>query len=66
MKQVKIVGNRLATAFVAVILLACLPLQAQTPTEWKKLKGDVTLYMCNDMGRNGHGVCAGCGRHSSF
>lgn len=54
MKQVKIVGNRLATAFVAVILLACLPLQAQTPTEWKKLKGDVTLYMCNDMGRNGY------------
>lgn len=25
MKQVKIVGSRLATAFVAVILLACLP-----------------------------------------
>ncbi|MFW5616296.1 MAG: acid phosphatase, partial [Prevotella pectinovora] len=23
-------------------------------SEWKKLKGDITLYMANDLGRNGY------------
>lgn len=28
--------------------------KAQTPTEWKALKGDINMYMANDIGRNGY------------
>lgn len=48
-------GNRFVAFFAALLmLLVGLHLQAQNPTEWKKLKGDVTLYMANDLGRNGY------------
>ena len=55
MKRMRFLGNR-AVAFLAtvIMLLSGLQLQAQTPAEWKKLKGDVTLYMANDLGRNGY------------
>lgn len=55
MKFLTKIGSRMATAFtVALMLLGSLQLQAQTPKEWKQLKGDVTLYMANDLGRNGY------------
>ena len=38
----------------AFVLLGSLHLQAQNPESWKKLKGDVTVYMANDLGRNGY------------
>ena len=46
----------LHTVFAAVILsfLGCLAVYAQTPADWEKLKGDVVLYMANDLGRNGY------------
>ncbi len=36
----------LALTFVAAV--------AQTPAEWKKMDGDIVLYMANDLGRNGY------------
>lgn len=39
---------------VAMLLAATLKMQAQTPAEWKAMKGNVTMYMTNDMGRNGY------------
>ena len=55
MKSFETSGSRVATLLAAVImLLGNLQLQAQTPKEWKQLKGDVTLYMANDLGRNGY------------
>lgn len=53
---------RLKTKFRALALAAMAALAiafaqtatAQTPAEWKKLKGDVTMYMANDLGRNGY------------
>ena len=39
---------------VAMLLAATLKMQAQTPVEWKAMKGNVTMYMTNDMGRNGY------------
>ena len=55
MNLFKTLGRRTATVFAATfMLLGCLHLQAQTPKEWKQLKGDVTLYMANDLGRNGY------------
>ncbi len=55
MKSFETSGSRVATLLAAVImLLGSLQLQAQTPKEWKQLKGDVTLYMANDLGRNGY------------
>ncbi len=36
----------LAFTFVAAV--------AQTPAEWKKMDGDIVLYMANDLGRNGY------------
>ncbi|SFG31205.1 metallophosphoesterase [Prevotella sp. KH2C16] len=29
-------------------------IHAQTPAEWKRMKGDLTFYMVNDNGRNGY------------
>ena len=39
---------------VAMLLAATLKTQAQTPAEWEAMKGNVTMYMTNDMGRNGY------------
>ena len=40
----------------ALLFLCCttVNLFAQTPEQWKTLKGDITLYMANDLGRNGY------------
>ena len=55
MKRLRFSGNGIvALIATAIMLISGLQLQAQTPTEWKKLKGDVTLYMANDLGRNGY------------
>lgn len=55
MKLLKTIGRSTTTVLAATfMLLGCLHLQAQTPKEWKQLKGDVTLYMANDLGRNGY------------
>ena len=63
----RLCGKGLATFALTVSLLAgSLQVQAQTPVstvvenksantaEWQKMKGDVTLYMANDLGRNGY------------
>ena len=42
---------------LAVFLLLCcstMNLFAQTPEQWEKLKGDINLYLANDLGRNGY------------
>ena len=42
---------------LAVFLLPCcstINLFAQTPEQWEKLKGDINLYLANDLGRNGY------------
>lgn len=38
------------------LLLSCytINLFAQTPEQWEKLKGDINLYLANDLGRNGY------------
>lgn len=41
-------------ATVLVSFLSCVAISAQTPADWEKLKGDVVLYMANDLGRNGY------------
>ena len=40
----------------ALLFLCCTTanLFAQTPKQWETLKGDITLYMANDLGRNGY------------
>ena len=41
---------------LTVFLLLCcstINLFAQTPEQWEKLKGDINLYLANDLGRNG-------------
>ncbi len=39
---------------IAASLLANICLHAQTPADWKALKGDINIYMANDLGRNGY------------
>lgn len=42
---------------LTVFLLLCcssINLFAQTPEQWEKLKGDINLYLANDLGRNGY------------
>ena len=39
-----------AIAVTAAIMTA----KAQTPAEWEKLKGEINMYMANDIGRNGY------------
>ena len=39
---------------LSALLLTLLPLGAQTPAEWKRLKGDLNLFIANDLGRNGY------------
>ena len=55
MKVMRVCGNSVAMMLmVAYLLLGSLQMQAQNRAEWDKLTGDVTLYMTNDMGRNGY------------
>lgn len=48
--------NRLIVAFVAAMaaLLSVVSAKGQTPGQWELLKGNVNLYLVNDMGRNGY------------
>lgn len=42
---------------LTVFLLLCcssINMFAQTPEQWEKLKGDINLYLANDLGRNGY------------
>lgn len=41
-------------AVLVLLMLSTLILRAQSPDTWKQLKGPVTLYMANDLGRNGY------------
>ena len=45
--------KNIAVAAVAVIA-AIMTAKAQTPAEWEKLKGEINMYMANDIGRNGY------------
>lgn len=45
---------RLSFFWLIAFSLACLSVTAQTPAEWKKLKGDVRFFLVNDLGRNGY------------
>lgn len=42
--------------FLVGVIVALIAMSgfAQTATEWKALKGDIVLYMANDLGRNGY------------
>lgn len=40
-------------ATIILAMMANILTKAQTPEQWKTLKGDVNLYMANDLGRNG-------------
>ena len=39
---------------LATLLLILTNLFAQTPAEWKALKGDINFFIANDLGRNGY------------
>ncbi|MGI6223464.1 MAG: metallophosphoesterase [Prevotella sp.] len=39
---------------IALLFVAIVSGSAQTPTQWKAIKGDLNFFMCNDMGRNGY------------
>ena len=39
---------------IALSLLFAASCNAQTATEWETLKGDVNLFVANDLGRNGY------------
>lgn len=39
---------------IAASLLLSITANAQTPEQWKTLKGDVNLFIANDLGRNGY------------
>lgn len=43
-----------AFAVVFISLFCNLGIYAQTPADWERMKGDVVLYMANDLGRNGY------------
>lgn len=42
------------TTLTLLMLSAATVMTAQTPADWKKLKGNVTMYLANDLGRNGY------------
>lgn len=53
----KLKGKLHAIALIAigiVMTLATAKIAAQTPEQWKTLKRDVTMYLANDLGRNGY------------
>ena len=39
---------------IAVSILLNITAKAQTPEQWKRLKGDVNFFIANDLGRNGY------------
>lgn len=41
-------------AAIVFSLLACVAANAQTQEEWRRMKGDVNLFIANDLGRNGY------------
>ena len=41
-------------ATLALALLFSVATKAQTPADWQKMKGDINLFMANDLGRNGY------------
>lgn len=43
-----------AIATTALVLLFALSSSAQTSSEWKSMKGDINVFMANDLGRNGY------------
>ena len=47
-------GMRMTLAAVLMLLLHSATMQAQTREEWKKMEGDLTFFMANDLGRNGY------------
>lgn len=47
-------GMRMTLAAVLMLLLHSAAMQAQTREEWKKMEGDLTFFMANDLGRNGY------------
>lgn len=44
----------IAISAVLISFFGSFSAYAQTPEDWKKLKGDVVVYMANDLGRNGY------------
>ena len=44
--------NLALTTLTLLMLSAATVMTAQTPADWKKLKGNVTMYLANDLGRN--------------
>lgn len=44
----------IAISAVLISLFGSFSAYAQTPADWEKLKGDVVVYMANDLGRNGY------------
>ena len=46
--------NLALSALTLLMLSAATVMTAQTPADWKKLKGNVTMYLANDLGRNGY------------
>ena len=46
--------NIALTTLTLLMLSAATVMTAQTPADWKKLKGNVTMYLANDLGRNGY------------
>lgn len=46
--------NLALTTLTLLMLSAATVMTAQTPADWKKLKGNVTMYLANDLGRNGY------------
>ncbi|MGN0037247.1 MAG: metallophosphoesterase [Bacteroidaceae bacterium] len=39
---------------IAASLILTMTVHAQTPDQWKGMKGDVSLFLANDLGRNGY------------
>lgn len=40
--------------FAAIVALLSCSVSAQSAKEWKQLEGDISLFMANDLGRNGY------------
>lgn len=55
-KKVLLSKNIIATLVLTMTfaLFSDIDATAQTKQDWKKLKGDITMYMANDLGRNGY------------
>lgn len=50
-------NKRMLLAVISVVLMSFFGhsgIYAQTPADWEKLKGDVVVYLANDLGRNGY------------